>query len=976
MSLLKLTVNGKPVELDVPESRYLAEVLRYDLELTGTKIGCNEAECGICSVLVNGTPVNSCIYPAFKAQGATVTTIEGLEQNGQLDALQQAFLDHGAVQCGFCTPGLIMTAKALLDEKRAAGEPVTEHDVKVALKDTYCRCTGYQSVINAILQASGQAVPPYIPETKCACKSVGRALPNPDSLAKITGRAMYTDDFHFPGMLVGRTKRAGVPHARILSIDTQAAAALPGVHAVLTHADIPGRKNHGLVSVDWPALCYDKVRYAGDAVAVVAADTADIAAAALELIKVEYEELPVVSGPVEAAQPGAPIVHDERADGNLLKHIKVRKGHIEQGFAEADVIIEKTYRTPMTEQMFLEPECSIGVPKGYNPTAFGGKVDPQAQRGIHFVHDKTTIYCGTQIPYLDRDQTAAALAVPNEDVRIVSALMGGGFGGKEDIAAQIHVALLAERTGRPVKMLYTRAESLVFHPKRHATVIRIKTGAKKDGRLTAVEAELYGDGGAYASLSEKVMTRATTHASGPYNVPHVIVDCYAMYTNNTPSGAFRGFGVTQSCFAVESNMDLVAEALGMDPIELRRINALDVGGTTCTGQVMRESVGLHECIDWLEKDMRAHHEETDRPFAWSWTEGNKRYAWGLGIGYKNTGLGGGAPDKASAIVEAWSENGEAVAEVRTSSAEMGQGLPAVLAACAAEELGLPYERVRVLLGDTDHCPDGGPTTASRQTYVSGNAARHAAQQLRQLLTKVVAERLGSAPDTEWTCADGYLQQNGTRVALAEAIEWAQAAGHSTSIEYEYWAPKTQPLGTGGDMHVAFGFGGQAALVEVDLDTAQVKVKKVVGAHDVGRAINPLTLEGQIEGGIVMCIGNTLTEHFITQEGRPWTDVMARYKMPSIKHTPKIVSRIVEHATTAGPYGAKGIGELSSIPTTPAITNAIYNAVGVRVYSVPVDQDSLLLAMKAGEKECQMGWGDLGPIPALPDAAARQALIGV
>ncbi len=965
MSLLKLTVNGKPVEVDVPESRYLAEVLRYDLGLTGTKIGCNESECGICSVIVNGRPVNSCIYPAFKAQGADVTTIEGLDKEGQLHPVQQAFLDHGAVQCGFCTPGLIMTAKALLDDKKAAGERVSEADVKVALKDTYCRCTGYQSVINAILQASGEDVKPYIPETKTPHRTVGRALANPDSLAKITGRAMYTDDFCFPGMLVGRTKRAGLAHARIRSIDTSAAEALPGVVAVLTHKDVPGRKNHGLVSVDWPALCYDKVRYAGDAVAVVAAESEDVAAEALELIQVDYEPLPVVNDALQAAQPDAPIVHEERPDGNLLKHIKVRKGSIDQGFADADVIVEKTYRTPMTEQMFLEPECSIGVPKGYNPESFGGRVDPKAERGIHFQHDKTTIYCGTQIPYLDRDQTAAALGVANEDIRIVAALMGGGFGGKEDIAAQIHVALLAERTGRPVKMLYTRAESLLFHPKRHATVIRIKTGAKRDGRLTAVEAELYGDGGAYASLSEKVMTRATTHASGPYEVPHVVVDCYAMYTNNTPCGAFRGFGVTQSCYAVESNMDLVAEELGMDPIEFRRVNALDVGGTTCTGQVMRESVGLKECIDWLEKDMRAHHEENGTPFQWSWADGTKRYAWGIGIGYKNTGLGGGAPDKASAIVEAWVEDGKAIAEVRTSSAEMGQGLPAVLAACASEELGLPYEQVRVLLGDTDHCPDGGPTTASRQTYVSGNAARLAAKQLRLILATAAANKLGhSAGELEF--ADGHIVCNGSRASIADAIQWAQESGQSTKIEHEYWAPKTQPLGTGGDMHVAFGFGAQAALVEIDSETAEIKVKKIIGANDVGRAINPLTLEGQIEGGIIMCLGNTLTEHFVTDQGAPWTDVMARYKMPSIKHTPKIISRIVEHETADGPFGAKGIGELSSIPTTPAITNAIYNAVGVRVYSVPVDQDSLLMAMKAGEKECLMGWGDFEPVPSVPD----------
>ena len=922
MSRLKMTVNGAPVDVDVPESRYLSEVLREDLRLTGTKIGCNEAECGICTVLVNGIPVVSCVFPAFKAQGATVETIENLSRDGSLHALQQAFLDHGAVQCGICTPGLIMTAKGLLDHKSATGEPVTEDDIRAALKDSYCRCTGYQSVINAVLQASGQDVPPYLPETQEPGLAIGKAQPNPNSLAKITGDARFTDDYKFPGMLYARTKRAGVPHARIRSIETSAARELEGVHAVLTHEDIPGRNAHGVVSIDWPVLCGVKVRYVGDAVAIVAADTEEIAAAALELIHVDYEELPAVTDAIEAAKPGSPLVHEERPDGNLLKHIKVKKGDIDSGFADADMVIDQTYRTPTTEHLFLEPECSIGVPAGYVPTAFGGHCDALAVRGETAKHDKTTIYVGSQIPYADRDQTAAALGKDPEEVRVVATLMGGGFGGKEDIVGQIHSALLAEATQRPVKMLYSRQESLLVHPKRHATIIRIRTGAKRDGKLTAVEATLYGDGGAYASLSEKVLTRATTHATGPYDVPNVKVDCFALYTNNVPCGAFRGFGVTQSCFAVESNMDMLAEKLGLDAVEFRRMNALDVGSETSTGQVMRESVGLNECIDKVEHDMRGDD------FRWTWDEGHRRFAWGVAVGYKNTGLGGGAPDKATAEVEAWQDPDKGLmAEVRISSAEMGQGLPAVLAACAAEELGIPTERVSVLLGDTDYCPDGGPTTASRQSYVSGNAARLAA--------KDVARQLAAT-------------ESATRI----------------KAQYEYWAPKTKPLGAGGDMHVAFGFCAQAALCEIDMRSGEVTVRKIVAAHDVGRALNPLTLEGQIEGGIVMCIGYTLTEHYIQEDGVPWTNVMARYKAPSIMHAPKIISHIVEHNTAAGPFGAKGVGELPSIPTSSAITNAIYRATGVRVRSLPVDQDELLRAMRSEAAEVELAWGDVKPIPVI------------
>jgi CO/xanthine dehydrogenase Mo-binding subunit/aerobic-type carbon monoxide dehydrogenase small subunit (CoxS/CutS family) len=970
MSLLQMTVNGQAVSLNVPESRFLSEVIREDLGLTGTKIGCNEAECGICTVLVDGTPVVSCTYPAFKAQGASVETIEGLSEDDRLHPLQQAFLDHGAVQCGICTSGLIMTSRALLDEKHAAGEEVTEGDIKIALKDTYCRCTGYQSIINAIQQAAGQDIPPYIPLTRAAGHEIGKAQPNPDALAKIRGQAKFTDDYQFPGMLYARTLRAGIPHARIHSIDTEAALALPGVRAVLTHEDVPGRNLHGIVILDWPVLCGDKVRYAGDAVAIVAADTENIAARAVDLIQVEYEILPAVTDAMEAIRPGAPLLHEDHPDGNLLKHIKVNKGDIETGLKEADVIVDRTYRTPTTEHMFLEPECAIGIPAGYNPADFGGTFDRDAPRGETAIHDKTSIYVGSQIPYLDRDQAAAALGKEPGQVRVIATLMGGGFGGKEDVAGQAHVALLAEATQRPVKMLYSRQESLLFHPKRHATVIRIRTGATRDGKLTAVEATLYGDGGAYASLSEKVLTRATTHASGPYDVPHVKVDCFAAYTNNAPCGAFRGFGVSQSCFAVESNMDILADELGFDAVEFRCMNALDVGSVTATGQVMRESVGLNECIDRVDHDMR------DGDFRWTWEEGHRRFAWGLAIGYKNTGLGGGAPDKAAAQVQVWthtdngSDNGSGShagngvrAEVRTSSAEMGQGLPAVLAACVAEELGIPASRVNVLLGDTDHCPDGGPTTASRQTFVSGNAARHATRTLIEQLAPAAARLLNCTPG-EVSFTAGRFSSSGRITGLNEVIAQAARSGIPTVAEYEYWAPKTQPLGTGGDMHFAFGFCAQAVLCEIDTRTGKVQVNKVIAAHDVGRAINPLTLEGQVEGGIVMCIGFALTEHYIQEQGEPWTSVMARYKMPGIKHTPKIISHIVEHETSTGPYGAKGVGELPSIPTSAAITNAIFRATGVRIRSLPVDQDELLRAMRSGTPEIELGWGDREPIPAV------------
>jgi xanthine dehydrogenase molybdenum-binding subunit len=605
----------------------------------------------------------------------------------------------------------------------------------------------------------------------------------------------------------------------------------------------------------------------------------------------------------------------------LLKHIKVRKGDVEDGFAQADIILEHTFHTPITEHAFLEPECAIACPEA---------------------DGRMTVYVGSQIPYADREQVARALGLPQERVRVIGQLMGGGFGGKEDIAGQIHAALLAHATGRPVKLLFDRHESLLVHPKRHATQIRVRLGAQRDGHLLAVETELYGDTGAYASLGEKVLTRATTHSSGPYEIPHTKADCYAMYTNNPPAGAFRGFGVTQSCFAIESMMDRLAEELAIDPIALRELNALRLGSLTNTGQQLRESVGLLECIHKVKAEMVSLAGEN--PFQSQEVPGapHLRRAWGFAVGYKNTGLGGGAPDKAGAEVELYADG---TLEVRTSSAELGQGLVTVLQLIVSEEFQVAPNQVRVLLMDTDLTPDGGPTTASRQTYVTGNAALYAARALRQALTSTIAERYDAPPD-QVHFIEGLAQVDGKSLPLGDLVGMLHAQGQQPKALYEYWAPETKPLGQGGDMHFAFSFAAQAAQVEVNILTGEVHVLRVIAAHDVGRAINPLGLLGQVEGGVMMGLGNALTEHFIVEDGYVFTDHLARYRMPSIAQTPEITSIIVEHPTADGPYGAKGVGEIVSIPTTPAITNAIYHAVGVRVDSLPVDQEQIALALRA------------------------------
>jgi CO/xanthine dehydrogenase Mo-binding subunit/aerobic-type carbon monoxide dehydrogenase small subunit (CoxS/CutS family) len=919
---LHFWVNGKEERVSIEAGEMLSDVLRYRLDLTGTKVSCNESECGACTIHVDGLPVLSCTYPAQKAAGKRITTIEGLANNGALHPLQEAFVKHGAVQCGFCTPGQIMTAAALLDENKYP----SESDIKYALTDTLCRCGAYPAIINAIQAAAdniNHGTPIEFPsfDFEGDLEVVGQVVERPEGIAKVNGEAIFTDDMQFPGMLFGATLRACVPHAIVKQIDIEKARQLEGVQAVLTAADIPGRMNHGLVIHDWPALVGigQKVRYVGDALAVVAADSQAIAAQALELIELELEELPIVVDPVAALEPDAPRVHE---DGNLLKHIKVNKGDISQGFEQAEVIFEETFFTPTYEHAFMEPECSLAR------VTEDGRIE---------------IYVGSQIPYADREQVAAALDIPQTQVRVVGPLVGGGFGGKEDIVGQIHAALLAQATNKPVKILYDRHESMLVHPKRHATQIKVKLGLKKDGTLTAAQTELYGDTGAYASLGAKVMGRATTHSTGPYIVPNVKIDCYATYTNNPPSGAFRGFGALQAAFAIECMVDQVAEKMGFDPIEFRKKNALRHDSITNTGQHLTESVGLLECIDKTKAEL-LRYTDGNEPFAARVVADapQKRRAWGFAVAFKNTGLGEGAPDKASAEVELYADG---TAEARISSAEIGQGLVTVLQMVTAEELSMPINQVRVLLSDTDLTPDGGPTTGSRQTYISGNAVKHAAGTLREAMKATLSERYDVAPD-EIRFIEGLAQVNGSKVPYGKVADYMRDEGRQPKVLYEYWAPETTPLGEAGDKHFAYSFAAQAVEVEVDLETGEVKVLRVIGATDVGKAINPLGLQGQVDGGIIMGIGHALTEEFIVEEGQVFTDYLARYRMPSIKHIPEeIKSIIVEDPTRDGPYGAKGVGEISTMPTPPAILNAVYNACGVRLKRIPVDQDSLSIQIR-------------------------------
>ena len=906
--IISFYVDGDFREVEVGRKTTLLQVLRDELHLTGTKNGCGQGQCGACTVIVDGKAVRSCVYLAHRADGKRVETIEGLVRDGELHPLQKAFIERGAIQCGFCTPGMIMAAKALLDVKPGP----TREDIYQALERNLCRCTGYAKIIEAILAASGQQPEIGKAQPPEAFQAVGHPLPRPDARAKATGEAVFAADLYFEGMLYGKVLRSRYPHARVLRVDTSQAKALPGVIAVLTAADVPGARNHGLLRNDWPVLAYDKVRYVGDAVALVAAETEEIAEAGLELIEVDYEPLPVVTSAEAALAKDAPLIHEE---GNVLKHLTFHRGDVEAAFAQADIVIENEYRTPAGDHSFLEPEASVAT------------LDDQGN---------VTVYVGSQIPFDDQRQIAASLDLPLEKVRVVQTKVGGAFGGKEDIHVQIHVALLAQAAGRPVKLVFTRQESMIVHPKRHATVIRLKTGATKAGKLLAVQAHIIGDTGAYASLGEPVMTRTATHASGPYEVPNFKVDCYAVHTNNPPAGAYRGFGVPQATFASETQMDILAEKLGMSPFELRRINALKVGATTATGQTLRESVGLLECLERVESQIP----NLQSPIS----NLQSQRGWGVACAYKNVGLGGGLADSAGAEVELL-DDGRAI--VRAGAAEVGQGLVGVLAQVVVEELGVDYSKVEVILGDTDQCLDGGATTASRQTYVTGNAVRYAARQVRQALADAAAEELDAAPDTLVFREERVSRPDRRSISLGKAITLARREGRSLDASYIYTPPKTVPLEEEGDKHFAYGYTAQAAQVEVDITTGEVKVLRVIAAHDVGRAINPMAVAGQLEGGVMMGLGYALTEEFKVEEGQVLSDSFAKYKVPRIRQIPEIVPIIVEHETVDGPYGAKGVGEITSIPTTAAITNAIYAACSARVFSLPATPNRILTALAKG-----------------------------
>ena len=927
--MLEFTVNGIPYSLQEIPGEKLSDLLRGRLRLTGTKIGCGEGRCSICTVLVDGVPTRSCLTRSAKVNGKSILTIEGLralrphrqqDQREDLKALhplQEAFITHGAIQCGFCTPGQLLTAYALLQNNP---DPSLA-DIREAMNDVICRCGSYEAILSAI-QAAAVAMrygahvqPRSVPLGGQDLTHVGKAVARPDAVAKAIGTAKYTDDLQFEGMLYARVLRAGVPSAILRGLETSKAEALPGVVKILTAKDLQHERFHGVYKKDWPIMVAigERVRYQGDAIAILAAQSQAIADEAVKLIQPEFELRPVVSSPQQAHQEDAEKLHD---DGNLLKHIHFNKGDIGVGFAESDVVVEHTFSTPFMEHLFMEPECSIAVPRE------DGGLD---------------LYVGSQIPFEDRRQVAEATGLLLEKVRVRGQKTGGAFGGKEDVAGQIHVALLAVATRKPVKLLFTRRESMLVHPKRHATTIKIWLGAKQDSTLTAIQTELYGDTGAYASLGVPVLTRATTHSCGPYIIPHTHADCFAMYTNNPPAGAFRGFGVVQAAFGIESAMDLLAEKLQIDPMAMRKKNCLRIGSTTNTGHYLTESVGLPDCLEAIS-DWWAQHGITT-PFEPQTEEIDGQpllTCWGLACGFKNTGLGTGADDSSGAILKLLPAGR---LQIKSGASEVGQGLVTTLQLIAAEVLAIPPDNINVYLMDTLLTPDGGATTASRQTFVTGNAVCQAATELKQRILDLISNRFACVFE------EIHLSVEGARCG-ARLVPWQEIhdllkqTPDGLEVQCRYRAPETFPLEVGGRIHFAYGFAANAVKVGINPQTGEVKVLQVVAANDAGRVINPLGFQSQVEGGVIMGVGHALLEDFKVEEGVIKSDRIARYDVPRMQDLPEITSLIVESKTSEGPFGAKGVGELVCVPTPPAITNAIYHAIGLRIDSLPVTKEKV------------------------------------
>ena len=738
---------------------------------------------------------------------------------------------------------------------------------------------------------------------------VGKDILRVDAFDKALGSILYGPDQNIEGALWLLAKRSPYPHARILSIDTSQAETIDGVVRIFTAADIPGENSFGIIPVtkDQTLLAKDKVRYIGDAVALVAAYDLKSAKEAVDKIKVNYEELPAIYDPEESLKKGRILIHEK---GNLLCSSRIIKGDIEKGFSNADIIIEREYRTSRLEHLSLEPEGGIG----------------------YFEDGRIVIIASTQNPHYDRDDVARLLGLSPDKVRVIQSGTGGGFGGKLDISVQGFIGLAVYHLKRAVRMVYSREESFLTTAKRHPLIMRYKTGAKKDGKLTAVKVDIIGDTGAYASYGLAVIMRATVHATGPYEVENVYVDGKMAYTNLPWCGAMRGFGVPQIAFAHESQMDILAHELNIDPIDIRLINAFKKGSVTATGQRLDHSVGIKESL-YKIKEIR------DK-YSWSKKKGERLGTYiGVGVGSMWYGIGNtGVPNPSTAQVELLPD-GSAI--LYTGAAEIGQGSDTILLQIASQRLGIAIDRIKLVRGDTLYTTNAGATSASRQTYISGNAVMDSIDHLEDILKAEASEQM-DLPSSELIVKDGKIfsiKDSSKSIDIFELVKICNKNKVRVIGEGRFDPPtiKLDPETGQGVPYATYAFASQVSRVEVDTFTGFIKVLNSASAHDVGKAINPKMVKGQITSGVAMGIGMALMEEFVPNKTKSLKD----YYIPTSMDMPEIIPIIVEDKEPTGPFGAKGVGEPALIPTAPAIINGIYDAVGVRITHLPANLERVI-----------------------------------
>ena len=948
---INLTVNGKPVTASVPTKTNLLDFLgekkmtptsanklslmkflREDLRLTGTKNGCGTDHCGCCMVLVNGQAKMSCLLRMQTLENADVVTIEGLAEPGTLHPIQAAYMASGGTQCGFCTPGMIMATKALLD----TNPDPTEEEILEGLKDVICRCTGYNKIIDAT-KLSARWIQNPEEMTSMSSGGLGCPVDDFDGIGKVQGTLDYGGDLVLENMLYLKALWSEHPHALIKSIETTEAEQVPGVVQVMTAADVPGHNGFGPLTQDQPVLCDDRVRFLGDAVALVAAESEDLAEKARNLIKVEYEPLPGVFSPAEVVkglshlseEEGAQISSGNKADHDidksLCKHLIHTVGDVEQGIADADLVVTGHFETPAVEHAYLEPEA-----------------------GVAYWDDKVlTLKVPTQSPYEMRTQMAKAMGLPDDQVRIIVTPSGGAFGSKFDATVEPLLMLGAYCTRRPVKMTLTREESLICSVKRHPYELDYRVGLDKDGKILAVDAKMISDAGPYTDLSPRVIDQACLFACGPYEVPHLRLEGWAIHTNNVRCSAFRGMGINQVAFALESLLDEAARKLDLNPFDLRYRNALKEGSQTASGQILRDSVALEETLEAarsiLEKELPRFQKKV-RP-------GNK-LGVGIASGFKNVGAGKGKVDEAGATVTLL-PGGKV--ELRIGVMDFGQGIRTAMAQIARTILPIGTNTLELITGDTLLTSKSWGACAQRQTLICGYAVMKATELFKDELLAKAASVMG-VPADELTYMDDALCHitSDRKLSLVQLEQQLSQREETVMSNYRHVAPKTFALAdVEGRNSVppeeyrnypTFAYATQASIVEVNPQNGHVKVLGIVAAHDVGVAINPKVIEGQLEGSCSQGLGYALSEDFPVKDGIPQIRTYRGLKVPTILETPEILIAIVEKPEPAGPFGAKGISEVATVPVTPAITNAIYDAVGVRIYDLPATPAKILAGL--------------------------------